>query len=909
MSDASPAEAPRPATAIFVNIGERTNVTGSAKFKKLILAGDFEAALHVARQQVESGAQIIDINMDEAMLDSEASMVKFLNLIAAEPDISRVPVMIDSSKWSVIEAGLKCVQGKPIVNSISMKEGEEAFIAQAKKVKRYGAAVVVMAFDEKGQADTEERKVEICTKSYKILTEKVGIAPEDIIFDPNIFAVATGIEEHNNYAIDFINATRRIRATLPHAHVSGGVSNISFSFRGNEQVREAMHSVFLYHAIKAGMDMGIVNAGQLAVYEDIPAELKERAEDVILNRRPDATDRLLEIAEKYKAGAGAAKVADLSWRNADVNKRLAHALVNGITDFIDADTEEARAAAEARGGRPLEVIEGPLMDGMNIVGDLFGAGKMFLPQVVKSARVMKKSVAYLIPFIEVEKAKNAALGIVDASKNNGKILLATVKGDVHDIGKNIVGVVLQCNNYEVVDLGVMVSCAKILEAAREVKADIIGLSGLITPSLDEMAYVAREMQREGFTVPLLIGGATTSKVHTAVKIAPGYSQSTVYVPDASRAVGVAGNLMSMQNKHTYTAEVKADYERMREAHARQQQSKKRQSIAAARTNRTKIDWKAHTPEKPRMMGITILEDYDLAELVRTIDWTPFFQTWELAGQFPAILKDPVVGKTAQNLYNDAQSMLQRLVGEKWLTANAVVGFWPANSTGDDIELYTDASRKKVLTTLHTLRQQMVRDSDRARANMALADFVAPKETGVSDYIGGFAVTAGIGLEKKVAEFERDHDDYNSILVKALADRLAESFAERMHQRVRKEFWGYVADETLANEELIAEKYRGIRPAPGYPACPDHTEKALLWKLLDAKTNAGITLTDSFAMWPAASVSGFYFAHPQAEYFGVGKIERDQVEEYAARKGMSVADVERWLASSLNYDPLQAASAS
>jgi 5-methyltetrahydrofolate--homocysteine methyltransferase len=886
--------------ATFVNIGERTNVTGSAKFKKLIMAGDFEAALDVARQQVENGAQIIDINMDEAMLDSEASMVKFLNLIAAEPDISRVPVMIDSSKWSVIEAGLKCVQGKPIVNSISMKEGEEAFIAVAKKVKRYGAAVVVMAFDELGQADTEERKVEICTKSYKILTEKVGIAPEDIIFDPNIFAVATGIEEHNNYAIDFINATQRIKATLPHCHVSGGVSNISFSFRGNEQVREAMHSVFLYHAIRAGMDMGIVNAGQLAIYEDIPAELRERAEDVILNRRPDATDRLLEIAEKYKAGAGAAKVADLTWRNADVNARLSHALVNGITDYIDADTEEARLTAQQKGGRPLDVIEGPLMDGMNVVGDLFGAGKMFLPQVVKSARVMKKSVAYLIPFIEEEKARNAALGIVDAAKNNGKILMATVKGDVHDIGKNIVGVVLQCNNYEVVDMGVMVSCAKILEKAREINADIIGLSGLITPSLDEMAYVAKEMEREGFTTPLMIGGATTSKVHTAVKIAPGYSKTAVYVPDASRAVGVAGSLMSTQLRDNYAAEIKAEYEKMREAHARQQAGKKRQTIQAARANRLKIDWAAHTPEKPRTMGLTVFEDYDLAELTRTIDWTPFFRTWELAGNYPDILNDKVVGKTARSLYNDAQAMLQRLVGEKWLSARAVIGFWPANSVGDDIEVYTDNSRTKVLTTLHTLRQQMFREKDSTRANMALADFIAPKESGVADYIGAFAVTSGLELEKKVAEFEKDQDDYNSILVKALADRLAESFAERMHQRVRREFWAYAPDETLPNEDLIAEKYRGIRPAPGYPACPDHTEKTLLWNLLDAEKNAGITLTDSFAMWPAASVSGFYFGHPEAAYFGVGKIERDQVEDYAKRKNMTLADMERWLAPNLNY---------
>jgi len=899
-----------PATAIFVNIGERTNVTGSAKFKKLIMAGDFEAALDVARQQVENGAQIIDINMDEAMLDSEAAMVKFLNLIAAEPDISRVPVMIDSSKWSVIEAGLKCVQGKPIVNSISMKEGEDAFLAQAKKVRRYGAAVVVMAFDEKGQADTEARKVEICTRSYELLTKQIGFPPEDIIFDPNIFAVATGIEEHNNYAVDFINAVRRIKATLPHVHISGGVSNISFSFRGNEAVREAMHSVFLYHAIQAGMDMGIVNAGQLAVYADISPELKERCEDVILNRRPDATDRLLEIAEKYKAGGGEKRVADLSWRNTDVNARLSHALVSGITDFIDADTEEARAQAEAKGGRPLDVIEGPLMDGMNIVGDLFGAGKMFLPQVVKSARVMKKAVAYLIPYIEAEKARNAALGIVDASKNNGKILMATVKGDVHDIGKNIVGVVLQCNNYEVIDMGVMVSCAKILETARAVKADIIGLSGLITPSLDEMAYVAKEMEREGFSVPLLIGGATTSKIHTAVKIAPGYGNATVYVPDASRAVGVAGQLMSAQNRDAYTAEVKAEYAKMRESHARQQQTKKRQNIQAARANRVKIDWSGYKPEKPRTLGLTIFDDYDLAELTRTIDWTPFFQTWELAGKYPDILTDAVVGPTARNLYNDAQAMLQRLIGEQWLKARAVIGFWPANSVGDDIEIYTDDTRTKVLTTVHSLRQQMFRDSaaGNERANMALADFIAPRDSGVADYIGGFAVTAGIGTDIKAAEFERDHDDYSSILVKALADRLAESFAERMHQRVRKEFWAYAPDETLANDELIAEKYRGIRPAPGYPACPDHTEKALLWKLLDAEKTAGVQLTDSFAMWPAASVSGFYFAHPQAAYFGVGKIERDQVEDYAKRKGMTLAEAERWLAPNLNYDPGQAASA-
>ena len=894
-------EAPA-ATAIFVNIGERTNVTGSAKFKKLILAGDFDAALQVARQQVESGAQIIDINMDEAMLDSEAAMVKFLNLIAAEPDISRVPIMIDSSKWTVIEAGLKCVQGKPIVNSISLKEGEEPFLTQARKVRRYGAAVVVMAFDEKGQADTAARKVSICTRSYKLLTEKIGFPPEDIIFDPNIFAVATGIEEHNTYALDFIQAVKEIKATLPHVHISGGVSNISFSFRGNEQVREAMHSVFLYHAIKAGMDMGIVNAGQLAVYADIPAELRERCEDVILNRRADATDRLLEIAEQFKAGGGAKREADLSWREQDVNKRLSHALVNGITDFIEQDTEEARLAAAARGGRPLDVIEGPLMDGMNVVGDLFGTGKMFLPQVVKSARVMKKSVAYLIPHIEREKAENAKKGIIDASKNAGKVLLATVKGDVHDIGKNIVGVVLQCNNYEVIDLGVMVPTAKILEAARKEKADIIGLSGLITPSLDEMVYVASEMEREGFTVPLLIGGATTSKVHTAVKIAPAYSKSTIYVPDASRAVGVAGQLMSPGARDDYAANVRADYVKMREAHARQSQTKKRQTIVNARTNRTPIAWAGYVPEKPKFLGLKVFENYDLAELTRTIDWTPFFQTWELAGKYPAILKDPVVGKSAQGLYNDAQVMMQRLIGEAWLTAKAVVGFWPANRVGDDdIALYTDDSRSKVLTTIHTLRQQMPREGE-GRHNSALADFIAPKESGIADYIGGFAVTAGLGLEERAADFAKDHDDYNSILVKALADRLAESFAERMHQRVRREFWGYAADETLSNEDLIAEKYRGIRPAPGYPACPDHTEKSTLWKLLDPEKNAGITLTESFAMWPAASVSGLYFAHPKAAYFGVGKIERDQVENYAGRKGMTVKEVERWLAPNLNYDP-------
>ncbi len=898
MSDVTDTVSPQPSTAVFINIGERTNVTGSAKFKKLIMSGNYEAALDVARQQVENGAQIIDINMDEAMLDSEAAMTRFVNLIASEPDISRVPLMIDSSKWSVIEAGLKCVQGKSIVNSISLKEGEKLFLEQAKKVRRYGAAVVVMAFDEKGQADTYARKVEICTRSYHLLVDKVGFPPEDIIFDPNIFAVATGIDEHNNYAVDFIEATREIRRTLPHCHISGGVSNISFSFRGNEQVREAMHSVFLYHAIKAGMDMGIVNAGQLAVYEDIPMELRERAEDVILNRRPDATERMLAIADKYKAGGAEAKGPDLTWRTLPVGERLTHALVHGITDFIDGDTEETRAEIAARGGKPLEVIEGPLMTGMNVVGDLFGSGKMFLPQVVKSARVMKKAVAYLIPFIEEEKAKNPSA----QKSNNGKIIMATVKGDVHDIGKNIVGVVLQCNNYEVIDLGVMVPAAKILETAKAEKADMIGLSGLITPSLDEMVYVAKEMQREGMKIPLLIGGATTSKVHTAVKIAPGYEEPVVYVLDASRAVGVASSLLSAQQKPGYVANLKAEYEKVRDNHNRAQTQKKRQSITDARANKLKIDWAQYKPEHPRVLGLTIFEDYDLAELTRRIDWTPFFQTWELAGKYPEILSDKVVGETARQLYNDAQAMLQRLIGEKWLTAKAVIGIWPANSINDDdIEVYADDKRDKVIATLRGMRQQMVREGS-DRANLCLADYIAPKGSGVADYIGGFAVTTGHGAEEKAKEFEKNHDDYASILVKALADRLAEAFAERMHERVRKEFWGYATGETLTNDQLIAEEYRGIRPAPGYPASPDHTEKATLWTLLDAEKNAGIKLTDSYAMWPGAAVSGLYVAHPDAKYFGVGKIERDQVEDLAKRKGKTLAEMERWLAPNLNYDP-------
>ncbi len=893
------AESSAPRT-IFVNVGERTNVTGSAKFKKLILDGNFEAALDVAREQVENGAQVIDVNMDEAMLDSEAAMVRFLRLIASEPDIARVPIMIDSSKWSVIEAGLKNVQGKAIVNSISLKEGEEPFIQQARKIRRYGAAVVVMAFDEKGQADTAARKFEICERSYRILVDRVGFPPEDIIFDPNIFAVATGIEEHNNYAVDFIEATKRIRTELPGAHVSGGLSNVSFSFRGNNTVRQAMHSVFLYHAIKAGMDMGIVNAGELPVYEDIPAELRERVEDVILNRRPDATDRLLEIADKYKGGT-AKKEADLSWRQQPVKARLTHALVHGIDEYIDTDVEEARQEVT----RPLEVIEGPLMDGMNVVGDLFGAGKMFLPQVVKSARVMKKAVAYLLPYIEEEKAANA--GASQAS-NAGRILMATVKGDVHDIGKNIVGVVLQCNNFEVIDLGVMVPCAKILEVARREKVDAIGLSGLITPSLDEMVYVAREMEREGFSIPLLIGGATTSKVHTAVKIAPNYSGPVVHVLDASRAVGVAQALLAPDQKDAFAAQVREEYRRMREAHAAGQLAKKRLPLAAARANRAKLDWASYAPVRPSFTGVRVFEEYDLAELATRIDWKPFFQTWELAGSFPAILEDPVVGAAARSLYDDARAMLQRLIGERWTTPRAAIGFWPAEAVDDDVQLYADEARARPLARVHTLRQQMWRDEGRDRANFALADFVAPRGSGLADHLGGFVVTAGPGIEAKAAEFEAAHDDYAAIMVKALGDRLAEAFAERMHERVRREFWGYAPDEDLSNEDLIAERYSGIRPAPGYPACPDHTEKLTLFRLLDAPATTGVELTESLAMTPASSVSGWYFAHPEARYFGVGKIERDQVEDYARRKGMAVEEAERWLAPNLNYDPDMAAPA-
>ncbi|MDG2244277.1 MAG: methionine synthase [Rhodospirillaceae bacterium] len=879
-------------SATFVNIGERTNVTGSARFKKLILNDDFEAALDVARQQVENGAQIIDVNMDEAMLDSEAAMTRFLNLIATEPDISRVPLMIDSSKWSVIEAGLKCVQGKSVVNSISLKEGEEPFFEQARKLKRYGAAVVVMAFDQDGQADTADRKVEICTRSYKLLTEEIGFPPEDIIFDPNIFAVATGIEEHNSYALDFIEATRRIKETLPHCHVSGGVSNISFSFRGNEPIREAMHSVFLYHAINAGMDMGIVNAGQLAVYADIPEALKERVEDVILNRRPDATDRLLEIADEYR-GEGKKRVVDLSWREKPVNERLSHALVNGTTDFIIEDTEEARTHTK----RPLDVIEGPLMDGMNIVGDLFGSGKMFLPQVVKSARVMKKAVAHLIPYIEEEKANNPD----SDTGSKGKIVLATVKGDVHDIGKNIVGVVLQCNNFDIVDLGVMVPCEKILETVKAENADIIGLSGLITPSLDEMVYVGSEMKRQGFDIPLLIGGATTSKVHTAVKIEPKYDGATVYVTDASRAVGVASSLLSANQKDAFISSVKTDYEKVRDTHERGQSKKTRLAYKDAKANGFKIDWASYESHQPETPGLTNFDDYDLAELTACIDWSPFFSTWELRGTYPDILSDPRVGESARSLYNDAQAMLQRIIGEKWLTAKAVVGLWPANSVGDDIEVYADTTGKIVLQTFHTLRQQMPRQG-RDRANFALSDFVAPKDSGHVDTIGAFVVTAGLGIDEHVQAFEDAHDDYNSILLKALADRLAEAFAERMHQRIRTELWGYAPDEDLNNEDLIREQYQGIRPAPGYPASPDHTEKGLLWDLLDAERHTGVSLTESYAMWPASSVSGLYFGHPDSRYFGVGKIEQDQVVDYAKRKGSDVKTMERWLSPNLNYDP-------
>ena len=874
-------------TASFINVGERTNVTGSAAFKRLILKGDYEAALDVARNQVENGAQVIDVNMDEAMLDSKAAMTRFLNLIAAEPDIARVPVMIDSSKWEVIEAGLKCVQGKSIVNSISLKEGEGPFREHAKLCRRYGAAVVVMAFDEQGQADTEERKFAICQRAYRILVDEIGFPAEDIIFDPNIFAVATGIDEHNNYAVDFIEATRRIKAELPYAKVSGGVSNVSFSFRGNNPVREAIHSVFLYHAIRAGMDMGIVNAGQLAVYDDLPEELREAVEDVILNRRPDATERLIDLAPKYKGdGSGVENKQDLAWRDRPVEERIQHALIKGITDHIEADTEEARQKL----GRPIGVIEGPLMDGMNVVGDLFGEGKMFLPQVVKSARVMKKAVAYLEPFLEAEKCEG---------DTQGRILLATVKGDVHDIGKNIVGVVLQCNNYDVVDLGVMVPADRILAEARAVKADIIGLSGLITPSLDEMVHVAKEMQRQGFTVPLLIGGATTSKLHTAVKIEPHYEQPVIHVKDASRAVGVAGSLLSKDLKERYVAGIRAEYAEVRARRASRDEARDLIPIAEARANPIPVDWSHYQPPTPAEPGIQVFHRIPLDEIAAYIDWTFFFHAWQLRGRYPQILDDPEKGEEARKLHDDALAMLHRILTEHWLEARAVIGLFPANAVGDDVLVYGDEARSDPRLTFHFLRKQGRQPS--GKHNECLADFIAPEDTGIPDYVGGFACTAGIGIDAHVKRFESEHDDYSALMLKALADRLAEALAEMLHQRVRTRHWRYASEEGLSNEALIEERYQGIRPALGYPACPDHTEKDLLWRLLDAERNTGIWLTESKAMVPTAAVSGLYFSHPESRYFAVGKINRDQVADYAERKGMSVAEVERWLGPNLAYE--------
>ncbi len=875
---------------LFVNVGERANVTGSARFKRLILEENYDEALDVCREQVENGAQIIDINMDEAMLDGEKAMTTFLNLIASEPDIARVPVMVDSSKWHIIEAGLKCIQGKGVVNSISLKEGEQPFIEHAREIRRYGAAVVVMAFDEKGQADTRERKLEICRRSYRILTEEVGFPAEDIIFDPNIFAVATGIPEHDNYAVDFIEATREIKQTLPHALVSGGVSNVSFSFRGNNPVREAIHSVFLYHAIRAGMDMGIVNAAQLAVYDDLPAELRERVEDVVLNRRPDATERLLEIADKYKGdGSGTARKEDLAWREWPVEKRLEHALVKGIEQYIEEDTEEARQQFE----RPIQVIEGPLMQGMNTVGDLFGEGKMFLPQVVKSARVMKRAVAWLIPYIEAEKAGE--------SQAAARVLMATVKGDVHDIGKNIVGVVLQCNNFEVIDLGVMVPTETILQKAREHQVDVIGLSGLITPSLEEMAHIAREMQREGFDIPLIVGGATTSKAHTAVKIDPGYEGPVVWVKDASRAVGVVQSLVSAELRERFVEELKTEYEQVRERHAGRRAQAKWLTLEQARANKFSIDWDDYQPPAPLQQGVLVWEDYDLQEIARYIDWTPFFYAWEMKGIYPHILQDEEKGEEARKLFADAQAMLERIIEEKWLRASAVAAILPAATVDDDdVALFTDESRKERLATFHFLRQQQ--EHPPGRANLCLADFIAPVESGKSDWLGLFAVTAGHGVDEKVAEFEANQDDYRAILLKALADRLAEAFAERLHEMIRKEIWGYAPDEQLDNDALIEERYQGIRPAPGYPACPEHTEKGTLWEVLQVEERTGIRLTEHYAMWPTAAVSGYCFSHPQAKYFTVGKIYRDQVEDYARRKGMSVTETERWLAPNLGYEP-------
>ncbi|MCT7359659.1 methionine synthase [Thalassolituus pacificus] len=873
-------------TSLFVNVGERANVTGSAKFKRLIIEENYDEALEIARQQVENGAQIIDINMDEGMLDSQAAMVRYLNLIASEPDIARVPIMVDSSKWEIIEAGLKCIQGKAVVNSISLKEGEEEFIAKAKRCLRYGAAVVVMAFDEDGQADTEQRKNEICERSYRVLVDKVGFPPEDIIFDPNIFAVATGIEEHNNYAVDFINSCKYITNNLPHAKISGGVSNVSFSFRGNEPVREAIHSVFLYHAIQNGMSMGIVNAGQLAVYDDLPAELKERVEDVVLNRRADGTDRMLEIAEKYRGDGSVQEKETEEWRTLPVRERLTHALVKGINAYVEEDTEEARKGF----ARPIEVIEGPLMDGMNVVGDLFGSGKMFLPQVVKSARVMKQAVAYLLPYIEAEKNGK--------SETQGKILMATVKGDVHDIGKNIVGVVLQCNNFEVIDLGVMVPAEKILKIAKEENVDIIGLSGLITPSLDEMVHVAREMQRLDFQLPLMIGGATTSKAHTAVKIEPQYKNDiAVYVADASRAVGVAQKLVTPAAKAEFIAERRDEYEAVRIRNANRK-AKALLPYEKACANAYQGDWDNYQPPKPNKLGITVYEDFDLADLAQYIDWTPFFMSWELAGKYPRILEDEVVGEAATALFKDAQAMLTRIIDEKLFNARGVVGLWPAQRRGaDDIAVFNE-DRSAELAVLHQLRQQTDKPND--QPNYSLADFVAPEGT-VDDYMGAFVVTAGIEAEKLANDYEASHDDYNSILIKALADRLAEAFAERLHEIVRKDLWGYASDEQLSNAELIKESYKGTRPAPGYPACPDHTEKATLFRLLNAEAATGVSLTENFAMTPAASVSGWYFSHPDAKYFGLGKIDKDQVTDIAARKGMDLEQMERWLAPNLSYD--------
>jgi 5-methyltetrahydrofolate--homocysteine methyltransferase len=872
----------------FVNIGERTNVTGSRRFARLILNSDYETAVSVARQQVENGAQMIDINMDEGMLDAEAAIVKFLNLIATEPDIARVPVVIDSSRWSVIEAGLQCVQGKAVVNSISLKEGEEEFIRQATLARQYGAAVIVMAFDEQGQADTVARKIDICARAYKILTEQINFPPEEIIFDPNIFAIATGIEEHNEYGLAYIEATRWIKANLPYALVSGGVSNISFSFRGNDAVREAIHAAFLYQAIQAGMDMAIVNAGQLAVYEELDPELRQRVEDVLFNRRPDATERLVELAESVR-GQGSSQVKNLAWRDAPVGERLAHALVNGITDYIIEDTEEARQQAE----RPLHVIEGPLMAGMNIVGDLFGAGKMFLPQVVKSARVMKQAVAHLIPYLEAEKAA------AQDYRRNGKILMATVKGDVHDIGKNIVGVVLQCNNYDVVDLGVMAPVNKILETARREQVDIIGLSGLITPSLEEMRHVAREMERAGFDLPLLIGGATTSKAHTAVKVEPEYQGGpVVHVLDASRAVAVVSSLLSDDQRADFASSVKAEYAHIRQQRAGMEGRSRYATLAAARRNRLKIDWAQYQPPRPQQPGLHILADYDLAEISRYIDWSPFFQAWELHGRYPQILEDETVGEAARNLYHDAQSLLRHIINEKLLTARAVFGLFPANSLGDDVIVYQDETRQEARAVFHFLRQQM--EKPPGRPNLCLADFVAPQSSGVADYVGAFAVTTGIGLDQLVQSYEADRDDYCAIMAKALADRLAEAFAERLHERVRQEYWGYAPAEALDNRALIKEQYQGIRPAPGYPACPDHSEKATLFDLLQAPQHTSMSLTENFAMLPTAAVSGYYFAHPQAAYFGIGRIARDQVADYAARRGTAVAAVEGWLTAVFGY---------